>query len=406
MASRKWLVSLLAVAFFAATRLVGLTRLPIFADEAIYLRWALLAGSEPAKYLFLPMLDGKPPLHTWLLIPWVYVFNDPLLAGRLLSVVVAVATLVVMDRLIQFFSSRFSDRVIGYLLMTFAPFWYFHQRLALAEPLLALWLAMAILYGCLFLRYKRWYYVLLFGFSFGLSLATKPNAFFFIPVLALLPWLTIRTVSQKLNLIERWKSVYVTPQVLTMALAGIGGLTFFWLLSISPLFPQLFRRSLDYTFSLGELAQGEWRYVIFQSVPRILKWAVLYFTPFLVGTWLFPKRWGKAVALMAFIYVLPLVIIGRVLYSRHLLPVAVLLTLLSVANLGEWWLKKSGRMVFIGLIALFIGWGVVFMVVAVANPDRLFIPREDWSHYLTEWSSGHGIASVRDFVRERSQYTP
>ena len=62
---------------FLASRLVNLTILPIFADEAIYIRWAQLIWQK-TYYFFIPLSDGKTPLFMWAMIPLLKVFDDNL----------------------------------------------------------------------------------------------------------------------------------------------------------------------------------------------------------------------------------------------------------------------------------------------------------------------------------------
>ena len=69
---------------YLLTRLINLTNLPVFADEAIYIRWAQVMRSEPSLR-FLPLSDGKQPLFMWLIIPALKIFSDPLFAGRMIS---------------------------------------------------------------------------------------------------------------------------------------------------------------------------------------------------------------------------------------------------------------------------------------------------------------------------------
>ena len=75
---------MLAACYFAL-RLPNLTLQPIFADEAIYIRWAQVMRAEPTLR-FLSLSDGKTPLFMWAMIPFLKVFSDPLFAGRFLSV--------------------------------------------------------------------------------------------------------------------------------------------------------------------------------------------------------------------------------------------------------------------------------------------------------------------------------
>src|SRR5688500_11242018 len=81
----------IAVLFFAL-RLPNLTLQPIFADEAIDVRWAQIMRSEPTLR-FLPLSDGNAPLFMCILMPLFTVFSDPLYAGRFLSVLSGFVTL-------------------------------------------------------------------------------------------------------------------------------------------------------------------------------------------------------------------------------------------------------------------------------------------------------------------------
>src|SRR3990172_12193337 len=84
-------ILILGVAFFF--RIYRLTHLPIFADEAIYIRWAQVMRAEETLR-FLPLSDGKQPLYMWSVIPFLKIFTDPLFAGRFLSVLAGIATIV------------------------------------------------------------------------------------------------------------------------------------------------------------------------------------------------------------------------------------------------------------------------------------------------------------------------
>ena len=73
-------------ALYAALRLTGLTRLPIFSDEAIYIHWAQIISRDPGQFL-ISLTDGKQPLFMWLNVLTVGLFDDPLVSGRLVSVI-------------------------------------------------------------------------------------------------------------------------------------------------------------------------------------------------------------------------------------------------------------------------------------------------------------------------------
>ena len=91
---KTWHIVSLAVIFiiFFALRLINLNGLPVFVDEAIYIRWAQIMRSE-ATLRFLPLQDGKQPLFMWSMIPMFKVFADPVIAGRVLSVLAGFGSL-------------------------------------------------------------------------------------------------------------------------------------------------------------------------------------------------------------------------------------------------------------------------------------------------------------------------
>ena len=88
------LVAILILGYFV-TRLINLTGIPVFCDEAIYIRWAQIMRAVQSLR-FIPLSDGKQPLFMWLIIPFLKIFSDPLVAGRIVSVLSGLGTMVGM----------------------------------------------------------------------------------------------------------------------------------------------------------------------------------------------------------------------------------------------------------------------------------------------------------------------
>src|SRR3989344_1722286 len=82
--------AILVLAVFLRT--YNIFSIPIFADEAIYIRWAQVMRAEPSLR-FLPLSDGKQPLFMWVVIPFLKILKDPLLAGRTVSMFTGLATI-------------------------------------------------------------------------------------------------------------------------------------------------------------------------------------------------------------------------------------------------------------------------------------------------------------------------
>jgi len=142
----------LLLALYALMRLPHLRDMPVFCDEATYLRWAQLIRTDPLHNLWVSMEDAQLPVHYWLLAI-VYPFNaDPIYAGRLLSVLCGAATiplLFVLSAELCRLQVRWSQGIspnssanplifgaILALFMITSPLVATYQRLALAESLL------------------------------------------------------------------------------------------------------------------------------------------------------------------------------------------------------------------------------------------------------------------------------
>lgn len=390
----KWVIGALVVLLYVGSRLIFLTKLPVFADEAIYIRWSQVGQSQPEQYLFLSMLDGKPPLHNWLIGPFRQLVQDPLLASRLLSVVAGGVTFLYLFSLIMLLTKSKRLATLAVILSIFSPFFLMNQRMGLAESLLTMFFTAGLYHGLRILGAKERIEVinhtLLFGLSWGLSLWTKTNAIFFILPFALLPFLYKKTTSQS-----------YFPNVFFVVLGGIVGGLLFTSLKHSPLFPSLFSRSQDYTFTIKELFGGEWKYVLFSSLPKVTSWIAWYSVPLLLIVPFFEKRINKIVFLMIISYMAPLVAMGRILSSRYFLPVAPLLILAIIFGLKEMEKKVVSKKISKLILGVSIAWASIFALVHIGYPDKTWYTKPDRRQYLEDWSSGHGIPEVRDFIKER-----
>src|SRR3989344_4171474 len=78
--------------FYFTLRLTNLANLPIFTDEAIYIRWAQIAKQD-ASWRFIALTDGKQPLFVWTAMITLRLIADPLVAGRMVSVIAGFGSL-------------------------------------------------------------------------------------------------------------------------------------------------------------------------------------------------------------------------------------------------------------------------------------------------------------------------
>ncbi len=148
-------------AFYLLLTSANLTILPIFNDESIYLDWAIRSTTVPGM-LYYSVYDGKPPLMIWLFGISEYFISDPLFAGRLVSVIFGLLTLIGL-----FFLSRlFLDKKSAYitcLLYIFTPLIYFFNRQALMESGVATAGVWSTYFFLLFMKNKNTKYAIFSG---------------------------------------------------------------------------------------------------------------------------------------------------------------------------------------------------------------------------------------------------
>jgi 4-amino-4-deoxy-L-arabinose transferase-like glycosyltransferase len=133
-----------------AVRLPALRALPVFGDEAVFLHLARLLSQDPAGNLWISLQVAMAPLHLWALALALPVSPDPVLAGRLLSVVAGAALVPALfraaTRIGALFSARDADApgrvrkaaLWAAAILAVSPFFVFSDRLARVDSLFAL----------------------------------------------------------------------------------------------------------------------------------------------------------------------------------------------------------------------------------------------------------------------------
>src|SRR3989344_4875440 len=172
---------LLAVAFvllilFFAIRLYHLGFLPIFTDEAIYVRWAQIAKFDPV-WRFISLTDGKQPLFMWGSMIAMRFIDDPLLAARFVSVLAGLASatgLFFLTR--ELFKNKWIGIIASFLYIIY-PFALVYDRIALYDSLvgaLAIWNLFLLV---LLVRTGRIDVALIFGMVLGAGVLNKTSGF-------------------------------------------------------------------------------------------------------------------------------------------------------------------------------------------------------------------------------------
>ncbi len=410
--SKPTIVGWLLVGAYLASRFSGLTSLPVFADEAIYIRWAQLIVHEPSRYAFFSLNDGKPPLFIWSLLPALSVISDPLWAARAVSALIGLGQLFLSDWLIRQFRGGPLARLAAALTIIIAPFWFFHHRMALVDGLLTLGLTLSLV-GLTKLHFRPGIGgLILTGIGWGLALWTKTPALFFAPIFVLFAFGGPIMLDQKP--ISSLTILAWLKRVAWFAAAGLLGLVIFGLLRSQPTFGSLFSRSGDFTFTTSELLSGSWQ-VSVDNISRLVRWLSAYLRPELLSLSVIAlvvshhhkRHWFWWLG--AVIFAAPLVLYGRTLHPRYFLPMAPFLTLSAGLFTEEAWemvqrAKDSiFQTVFMVLVAFFTVGSLRFALLNIFSPSQIPFVLEDREQYLTTWASGHGLPEVRHALLERAR---
>src|SRR3989344_6887815 len=178
------IVLIVLTLIYFVSRFYSILSLPIFTDEAIYIRWAQIAKQD-ANWRFISLTDGKQPMFIWLMVIALKFVQDPLLAGRVVSVGAGFMTLIGMYFLGK---EMFKSNKIGLTssaLYVIFPMALVYDRMALYDGLVGTFAVWGLLLIVLLVRTVRLDVALLLGMVIGGGVLTKTNAFFNIYLLPL-----------------------------------------------------------------------------------------------------------------------------------------------------------------------------------------------------------------------------
>lgn len=400
----KWrkylLVSFLLAVVYFFTRLISLTQIPIFTDEAIYIRWAEIARFDP-YWRFISLSDGKQPLFVWLMMVLIPYLNDPLFAGRLVSVLVGAASSIGLFLLGR---RLFKKDLIGFLavvLYLLYPFALVYDRMALMDGLVGMFAIWSVYFQILLVESLRLDLALLLGMILGGSMLTKSSGFFNLYLLpfslALFPW----TDKEKGKKLLRWLGLALVVVVVSQVM--------YLVLRLSPLYHMIGQKNTVFIYSFAEFLTHPFRFW-WGNLRGLWDWFITYFSwPMLAVLvyGLFPlKKFFFKKSLLLVWFAAPLIALaffGRVLYPRFIFFMT--LSLLPLVALGLDQLKeKLKKPSLVALLFLVLAlWWLRTDYLLLTNPYVAPIPNSDKGQYLNDWPAGGGVKEVVQFLNQESK---
>lgn len=385
------LVIFLVAAFF---RFYNLNELPVFADEAIYIRWAQVMRAE-TTLRFLPLSDGKQPLFMWMVIPFLKVIGDPLVAGRLVSGFAGLASLmgVIIATYILFKSKKAS--IMAGLLYAISPYMVYFDRMALVDSLLAMFGIWFFIFLVMAVRKIRLDLAMLAGFTLGGALLTKSPALYF--VLLLPTTLLVSDISRK-----DYKAKFIKVFLLWMVTLGIG-YAMFNILRLGPNFHMLSARNMDYVYPITHILEDALNPFLshltsFINYLWLLGPGVLILM--LIGGLIEGAKNNKKESLLLGLWII-LPLFSILIYSKGLTARYLLFILPFVFILASQMFiskKKIINRLAIVFVLIFTVQSLYINYTIVRNIERTPIPAGDRSGYLEEWSAGGGIKEASELI--------
>ena len=395
----KWtillLMAIVGTAFFL--RFFNLTLLPVFADEAIYIRWSQIMANE-ATLRFLPLSDGKQPLYMWILMFFVERFSDPLFIGRLLSVVCGIGTLFGIFAVSYILFENKKVSLVAAFLYAISPFSVFFDRLALVDSMLNLFGVWSVFLSILTVKTKRLDLAMIMGVALGFMLLTKSPAIFFI---LLIPFTWF--MAQKKSDIFKLLPLYGVSLIIAYGMYGI--------LHLGPNYHLIALRNLDYVYPYSHILTDPLN-PLKGHMGGIINYFILLAPLSLVPLFMMGILTNLKKNLMTILPIMalafgPLIVIAeysKVVTARYILftiPFFIILAAAAFISKSKWIKYLSTA-----LLILFIIQSALFDFKLLTKIEEAPLPPGDKSGYLEEWTAGQGIKEISEFIKNEHLKNP
>jgi len=354
--------------------------------------------SEPTLR-FLPLSDGKQPLFMWVTMPLLKLFTDPLVAGRMVSVLTGLGTGVgvfVLSYLLL--KSKTASLVSAFIYMV-APFGFFFDRLALADSMLSFFGIWSVIFAVLLVRFKRLDLAMILGFTLGGALLTKSPALFFS---ILIPGAMILATISKSKELRIKRVVNLVP--LFAVSYFIAYFAYNFILRLGPNFHMIAARNLDYVFPVSHLWQNPLDPFKFHF-HRSMEWLVIYGSWWLLGLFALGlgnvKKYQREITVLICFFIIPILIqsmFAKVFTTRYIFFTFPYFVILAGSAFKDFNFKDVFSKIKLILLLLFFLQSAYFFWMFQTNLEKTPLARTDRSGFLEEWTSGTGIKESAEYV--------
>lgn len=392
----EWLILIALIGVYFALNLPNLTKLPIFVDEALYLRWSQIAGSDPS-WRFISLTDGKQPLYVWLVIPFLRLIEDPLAAGRAASVFSGFFSLIGMGYLGYLLGNK-KSAFLAMLFTLLSPYLFFYNRFGVMEATLIAGIIWISNFAILLARYPRLDLAMILGIVTGLTLLVKSSALFFC---LMIPFSYL--------LVLNFRKIWSRPTLYYLLLVAVAWLFAFVIYNVQRLSPwmhMIAQKNAFFTVPYSEIFAEPNR--ILNNFLDVWRWQLIYTTlPVLLlsltGLYTLAKKNSRSLILILAWLLGPMlgtILIARLFAPRYIVfatPFVLLLAALSLSHLNKF--KHALSLAALSLL-------LPLSLILRLHLDPINYPYASLDEgYVNGWSGGNGTKQIADWALARVKTT-
>jgi hypothetical protein len=391
--------SLGITALFIITRLAGILKIPIFTDEAIYLRWSQIASWD-ASQRFIPLIDGKQPLYMWVTMVVMRIINEPLLAGRLVSVFSGFGALVGIFMLTKELFNKKTAFLAAFLYVVF-PLFVLYDKMALVDAMLTMFGVWSLWLAVKMAKERKLVYALLLGGTLGFAYLTKSPAVFFV-ILSFLSGLFIDfKKKQEVSQVVKFIALFVVAFIIAQG--------FYNILRLSPMMHMVARKNSTFVRSFSEVLKDPF-FNFWGNLKGVGKWIINYVSiPLIVlsilGIGIKTKNKWREKLFLSFWFFGPLLaysLFGKVLYPRYILfftPALMIFTAHTIIQLKK---HFASKIFYIGVLLVLIP-NLYTSFKLITDPIDAPIPKADKGQFFNSYFAGDGVEEVVEFFKKKTK---
>jgi len=396
-------LSVAIIVLYFSLRLIHLSSLPIFTDEAIYLRWAQIALRD-SNWRFISLTDGKQPMFMWATMIMMKFIHDPIIAGRLVSVGSGFFTMIGLWFLtFELFKNKQISFLTTVLYVAF-PFTQVYDRMALYDGMSGTFTVWALYFAVLLVRKIRLDLAYTLGIVIGAGALNKSENFF---SAYLLPF-TLLLFDFKRK--DRVKQFFLW--CLFALFAVIISEVMYSILRLSPFYHIINEKTATFVYPVSDWFHMNLNDRINNftgNLGGLTHWLLQYLNlsyVILIICAFFSFKMIKEKLLMFIYFLLPflaLAVFGRILYPRFIYFMA--LTLLPLASCGLVWIieivekkflpskrsKYFSSIIVILITVIFTFYPFYVSYKFAIDPVNAPIAQSDIDQYISGWTAGWGV---------------